>query len=283
MYHGINNIVWLASYPKSGNTWFRVFLQNLIEDTDEPARINMLDHSIIASDRELFNRYAGTNSSDLTQEEIRNLRPEVYKILAWETQDFIYIKVHDSWGLNSLNNPIFPEEVTKAVIYFIRNPLEISVSYAHHSNIQIEKSIERLNNPSFGLCMNPYKLYSQLQQMLLSWSEHVISWTVKSNLPVIIIRFEDMLKDTYNTFSKILHFVNLKYPEDRIYRAISNSKFEILQSQEKREGFREKTLQSKSFFRIGSADTWKTLLSKSDIEKIIKENYQLMEKYGYLL
>jgi hypothetical protein len=282
MQNDIKNIVWLASYPKSGNTWFRAFLQNVIEDSEKPVSINMLNNTFIASDIDLFNSYVGTNSSDLTIDEIRNLRPEVYKIVARESTELLYIKVHDAWELNSLNNPIFPEEATKAVLYLIRNPLEISISFAHHSNISIEKSIERLNNPSAGLCMNPSKLFNQLRQKLLSWSEHVISWTEKSNLPTFVLRYEDMITDPFTSFANALRFIDIKYTDERILKAISHSKFEILQSQEKEGGFKEKTLHSKSFFRTGSVESWKNLLSEGEKQRIIKNNHYLMEKYGYL-
>lgn len=177
--------------------------------------------------------------------------------------------------------PIFPEEVTRAVIYFIRNPLEISISFAHHSEIPVEKSVERINNNSFGLCIDSDRLYSQLQQRLFSWSEHVRSWTELSNLPVYTIRYEDMLQDPFMAFSNALDFINVEFTEDQIQRAINHSRLEILQSQEDKEGFREKSIHTRSFFRSGSLDTWKSILSPGDIKSIIEKNQILMEKFGY--
>ncbi|HJX72016.1 MAG TPA: hypothetical protein VJ346_08695, partial [Bacteroidales bacterium] len=68
-------IVWLASYPKSGNTWFRIFLTNLLNHTNEPVDINNLYPSTIASSRSLFDEATGLESSDLTLDEIELLRP----------------------------------------------------------------------------------------------------------------------------------------------------------------------------------------------------------------
>ena len=75
-------IIWLASYPKSGNTWFRVFLSNLLSHSDKPADINNLYATPIASNRELFDEATGISSSELTLDEIDNLRPLVYEFYA---------------------------------------------------------------------------------------------------------------------------------------------------------------------------------------------------------
>src|SRR6056297_2434972 len=80
------NTIWLASYPKSGNTWFRVFLSNLFSETPEPADINSLHETPIASARQPFDEATGLPSSDLTFEEVDHLRPEVYRFQANETK-----------------------------------------------------------------------------------------------------------------------------------------------------------------------------------------------------
>ena len=75
----MNGIIWLASYPKSGNTWFRVFLTNLLRDADTPASINELESTPIASARGIFDNNIGFEASDLTADEIDRLRPELYR------------------------------------------------------------------------------------------------------------------------------------------------------------------------------------------------------------
>ncbi|NOZ51459.1 MAG: sulfotransferase domain-containing protein, partial [Chloroflexi bacterium] len=83
----MNGIIWLASYPKSGNTWMRVFLTNYLRDSDEPAEINNLDGGPIASARDIFDRVIGVESSDLTAEEIDRFRPAVYEQVAAESDE----------------------------------------------------------------------------------------------------------------------------------------------------------------------------------------------------
>ena len=116
----LKKIVWLASYPKSGNTWFRVFLSNLLNKNDQPADINNLYATPIASNRELFDEATGLASSDLTPEEIDNLRPGVYEYAARNSKEFLYQKVHDAWIETELGEPMFSKNVTHGVVYFIR-------------------------------------------------------------------------------------------------------------------------------------------------------------------
>ena len=81
----IKKIIWLASYPKSGNTWIRLFLDNIRSGSDQPADINHISVSRIASSRALFDQYAGINSSDLNDDEIERYRPQVYRLMAHDS------------------------------------------------------------------------------------------------------------------------------------------------------------------------------------------------------
>ncbi|KAB2870631.1 MAG: sulfotransferase domain-containing protein, partial [Bacteroidales bacterium] len=95
----LRKIVWLASYPKSGNTWFRVFLSNLLSESDQPADINNLYATPIASSRELFDEATGLSSAELTLDEIDILRPGVYSYAARNSKEILFQKVHDAWLL----------------------------------------------------------------------------------------------------------------------------------------------------------------------------------------
>lgn len=276
------NIIWLASYPKSGNTWFRIFLQNLFSDSEEPKNINHLQFAPIASSRLIFDKYLGVNSSDLTNDEIENLRPEVYRMISAQNESFVFLKTHDAWILNNNGNPLFPEEITRGVIYFIRNPLDIAVSFAFHDNNNFEKTISKMNDLRFGFCLNNSKLRNQIPQHLLSWSKHVISWVHRSNLPVYVMRYENMIEEPEETFSKALEFLNIEYTESKLSLALQNSSFEKLSKQEKEYGFIEKKICTKKFFRSGTRNNWRIHLKNSHIKQIIKFNRNIMKEFGYL-
>lgn len=275
-------IIWLASYPKSGNTWFRVFLNNLLSGTEAPANINQLDSSMSASDRIAFDQYLGINSSDLTFSEIDRYRPEVYRRIATDSDGYSFIKTHDIWRTNDNQDPIFPEDVTKGVLYFIRNPLDVVVSFAHHGNISISRSIHNLNNSEFGLCVKQSKLYNQIHQELGDWSNHVISWTKSSGLPVHVTRYEDIISNPTDEFTKCLDFIGLEYTQSKVELAASHSTFEKLQQQELKFGFREKELVSRSFFRKGAVNDWLTKLNQAQVNNLFINHGTKMREFGYL-
>jgi aryl sulfotransferase len=276
------NIVWLASYPKSGNTWFRVFLSNLFSDSRLPVNINDLTYTPISSNRHIIDSYLGIHSSELTVEEIDRLRPEVFRRFSDENEETAYVKTHEAWTLNSRGIPIFPEEITKGVLYIIRNPLDVTLSFSHHMGENINHIIDLLNNDLSMLCEGNDRINIQTQQILTSWSNHVTSWTENSKLPVHVIRYEDMLDHPLKTFKRAVNFLNLTYKESDIIRAIHNSSFETLKGMEASDGFRERGVHSEAFFRKGKSNDWETQLSEAQVRDIIENHRKIMEKFGYL-
>jgi len=276
------NIIWLASYPKSGNTWVRIFLSNLFSDSDLPVNINDLAETPISSNRMILDGYLGMHSSDMTAEEIDILRPEVFRRFSDEQEGTAYVKTHEAWTLNSQGHPIFPEEITQGVLYIIRNPLDVAISYSFHNDDTIDDTISTLNNDSTRLCERNDRLNFQTQQVLSSWSNHVRSWTEDSKLPVHIIRYEDMLDHPLETFKSAVLFCNLKYDESEIKNAIENSSFETLKAMEARDGFKERGIHSEAFFRKGKSNSWESELSLTQIKDILKHHNKIMMKYGYL-
>ncbi len=280
--NGPGNIYWLASYPKSGNTWFRVFLANLLNQNDRPADINNLSISLMASSRKIFDEVTGVPSSELTFNEILNLRPEVYKHLSAQAKELIYQKIHDAYITTGRGESLIPQEATKGVVYFIRNPLDVAVSFAYHSACSFDKMIQIMNDPGYSFCGNPQKMHNQLTQKLLTWSGHVKSWTEQSTLPVYIVKYEDMVTQTFETFKKALDTLGLDKPDEEIFRAIQHSNINELQKQEKEKGFSEKSSRSVSFFRKGKIGSWKDELNPQQANQIIHDHKEVMQQFGYL-
>ena len=276
------NIIWLASYPKSGNTWFRVFLSNLLSEDDKPVSINELQSTPIASSRVIFEEYSGVTGSDLSQEEIDDLRPGVYREIAENADDLVFHKVHDAWKLNRKGEPLFPEDVTRAVIYFIRDPRDVAVSFAHHSSLEPNKMVKNMGQENFAFCEKPIKLYNQLKQDLSTWSGHVKSWVDRSGLPLLVLRYEDMKEDTFREFNRAVNFIGLTHSKEKIKLAIRNSEFARLKKMEEEEGFAEKPMKMGAFFRKGSSGSWRDVLSKEDIRQLKEDHGEVMERFGYL-
>ena len=276
------NIIWLASYPKSGNTWFRVFLTNLLSTSDTPANINDLAETSISSSRKNFDDYTGLSSADLTFEEIDKLRPDVYRMQSKESEELLFKKVHDRFYFVDENQPLFPSEISKGVVYLIRNPLDVLVSFAYHSAKPVDKMIKSFNNPDYAFCQRDDMLMNQLRQLLGSWSDHVGSWTEQDFIPIHVLRYEDMINETEKSFKKAIRFIGIEKTDKEIREAIQKSDFNVLSKQEKESGFKEKMIKSKSFFRKGEIGDWKNHLDEKMKNEIIQRHQGIMKKFGYL-
>jgi len=214
------------------------------------------------------------------------MAPQVFADLGVKFKDErLFIKIHDAYVVNSDQQPIVPTGVTLCALYFIRNPLDIAGSFANHNGVTIDEAIKLMNDPQGSLAKQPGNLNinSQFRQLMLTWSEHVKSWT--NNLPfeVMIIRYEDMLEHSLSTFSKAMVFMGFNADKGQIQKAISESSFERLKEQEKNKGFLEKNHKSKLFFRNGTSGNWINELTPKQTEAIIKYNGEIMEKYNYTL
>ncbi|MDD5698154.1 MAG: sulfotransferase domain-containing protein [Victivallaceae bacterium] len=277
------NVIWLASYPKSGNTWFRIFLSNLLSDKAAEMNINALYSTPIASCRKMFEESLGIESSCFSNDEIDLMRPDFYRNISSETAagKKTYHKVHDAFTKNLNGEWILPPEITFCALYFLRNPLDIAVSAANHFGYTFDKAIENMNNPQFALADNSSTLPPQLRQILLGWSGHVLSW-INAPVRVLVIRYEDMKFDTFATFKKAVEFIGFDKTPAEIRAAISRSSFEVLQEQETRNGFKERSHKAKLFFRKGEVGDWRNHLNPAQVKKLLDCHSEVMELFGYL-
>lgn len=279
------NIIWLASYPKSGNTWLRIFLNNLLSEQDEPVDINALyETGTIASARNIFDEFTGIDSAHLTLNEIDYYLPRVHLLRSRQLVEKEFVKIHNAFTKNIAGEWIIPLKATYRVIYLIRNPLDVCVSFAYHSgHNDFDKTIQQMANSNMMLAKSKRWQNNQLHQYMGSWSDHVNSWI--KNLPkekILIIRYEDMKLHTLSTFVKIVHFAKLKYTIAEIKDAIEKSKIKRLQAIEEENGFKEKIYSCSRFFRKGVIDSWREELSERQVNLVIQHHKALMEKFDYL-
>jgi len=276
-----SGIYWLASYPKSGNTWLRALLTNYLRNAEEPADINDLDFSGCGFMSKDFDEQLGIDSGDLTPRQINIYRPRVYEQIAAETTAPLFLKVHDAFELNAEGHPIFPRRATAGAIYLIRNPLDVAVSYAHHSNKSTDTVIHLMRDDD-AMLGGTETAAGQLPQKVKSWSSHVCSWADAPGLNVRVIRYEDMITKTADVFAEIVRFAGLEVDESRVRKSVEFSRFEGLQAQEAAQGFREKQPTAASFFRCGRSGTWRGVLSDRQVRRIIDHHGMVMRRFGYL-
>jgi aryl sulfotransferase len=275
-------IFWLASYPKSGNTWFRVFLANLLNMTEKPVDINCLHTGMIASAREWMENALGFESAHLSHDELDALRPYVYEWYSREIEEVGYHKIHDAYTYLENQRPMIPAEGCLGTLYFIRNPLDISISFANHLNCCIDEAIESMGNPKFAFCKGKSRQHIQLRQWLLSWSMHVKSWVEAKDINVLVLRYEDMKLNSQETFSRAVQFLQLDKTPEAIEQALENAKIEKLQQWEEELGFSEKPIKTKRFFRKGIVGDWQTTLTQSQVQRIVHDHADMMRAFGYL-
>jgi hypothetical protein len=276
-------IIWLASYPKSGNTWMRILLTNYLRNATEPADINKLGGGPIASERIWFDEWVGVEASALDDATIERLRPDVYRCMAREEKEGLFMKVHDAWKHTDRGEGLFPVDVTAGVVYIIRNPLDMAASCANHWGLSIEKAVERLCDPDYTLSRSLGGLSDQLCQYLGSWSSHAMSWLDDSGLPVHLVRYEDLKRDPQTFFGQIVHFCGLTCDAERVNRAVAFSDFSELQRQENDKGFNERSPKAPGlFFRRGQVGSWREELPTHLVQRLINVHGETMRRFGYL-
>lgn len=277
-------ICWLASYPKSGNTWTRILLSKLLRD-DQKDEVDDLSIDLagsIASNRVRFDELTGLSSSDMTDDEIDLLRPDANRAIASDAEKLVYTKVHDAYHDSGNGEAIFPDDCSFGAIYIVRNPLDVAVSYAYHQGHQdFAKVVEQMNNSTHVMAGGAK---SQLRQKTMGWTGHYRSWHNQTKIPVLTIRYEDMIIDTAACLARMAAFIGLNKHNlsEQIASAVAQSRFDKLREQEEISGFRERPEKATKFFRSGRVGEGTERLNADLLQKMVEANRQLMQELGYI-
>jgi hypothetical protein len=270
-------IIWLASYPKSGNTWMRVFLHNLLRNPNEPTAINKINQFCIGEvDAALYHKFDSRPLSTLTAREVMALRSKVHELLTTVSPDSVFVKTHNILG-EVEGQPLINLECTAGAIYLLRNPLDVAISYTHHFGVTIDEAIAHLNFAGAGTPTTDLAA----RQYYGTWSMHVAGWTQVPFPARHVVRYEDMFDKPLETFTGVARFLGLDPPPARVQRAIAHSSFEQLQSQEDEIGFVERSQHSR-FFRSGRIGQWREELSEDQIKQVVSDHREQMARFGYV-
>lgn len=274
----MSSIAWLASYPKSGNTWVRAFLQNYISDSHEPADINALDRYFADESKPYwYSAHTDRPLTDLELGDICELREKVHIDIAASRQGTVIVKTHNLLSEYD-GHPLHNMSVTAGAVYIVRNPLDVVLSLADHYGITIDDAIEFLNEENMGTPTDEANVAS----VLGSWTRHVATWTHDQSGNLRIIRYEDLLDKPGKTFGGIASFLGLGKDPVKIKQAIRFSSFDTLRRQESKSGFVERSPNSKRFFRSGKQNQWRTHLTRQQAETVIEANREQMRRFKYL-
>jgi hypothetical protein len=271
-------IIWLASYPKSGNTWLRAFLHNFLRAPDRSYDINRLtDLTAGESMLDLYRAQDPALDQHYTDERVRELRPLVHRAITRSSPDTVLIKTHNAL-VEEDGHPLISLDLTAGAIYVVRNPLDVAISFSHHNRTTIDNMIDFMGAKSAATVSNEKNVY----EVYDSWSGHVASWTATPSPTLHVMRYEDMLANPQKSFAAVVKFLGIEAPRQRIEKAIRLSSFTVLKEQERRQGFRERPSAMESFFREGKAGQWKKTLTKEQIAAIVSAHREQMARFGYV-
>lgn len=272
-------IMWLASFPKSGNTWMRAFLANyLVEhDGDGPLPFKELV-KISRGDSNIKDiaRVSGSDPETLSLMETMRARAKyLAEVASRPTPTFL--KTHSA-NIETDGLAIIPAELTKCAIYIVRNPLDMVLSYADHMNLSLEEAVKALADTRNRIGMNK----KQVLQFMGHWSMHVRSWLGAEGFPAVILRYEDMLDDPEKSFTEVIKMIGAPLRPDKLAHAIEVTRFDSLSRLEKQDGFAERVDGQEKFFRKGTKGHWKDELPGEIVDQIIADHGKVMKFLKYI-
>jgi hypothetical protein len=273
----MGGLVWIASFPKSGNTWTRHFLHSLIRPANTPHDINTM-HNLTTGDSAAawYKGLLAKEAKECTEEEVAAVRPKALKRIADSADGLVFVKTHNCM-VSHHGTPMIEPSVTAGAIYIVRNPLDVAISYANHIGGTVDRAIQMMNTDSACVPSTEKNVY----QYYGSWRENVHSWTRTQARQLHVMRYEDMLDHPIETLGTLARFLRLTPSHRDLDAAIEASSFENLKEQEDREGFKEKPENAERFFRSGKSGEWREALNGTQIETIVEFNRAEMERFGY--
>ena len=279
---------YLASYPKSGNTWCRVFITELLRLAgDKPAEELNLNQDIetgaIASSRLWLDDQLGINSCDLSFSELDPLRGRAGASPWLFAEGERFHKVHDAFkSPDSRGRPVVSTTGCSGVVYILRHPEDVAVSLSHFFSWPLERCVDHLLDPNAALVPGERFGGRQVRQHMGRWDQHVRSWIDQAQLPVLIMRYEDMLAKGSETFTELAAFLGLPSDAHLIGQALENTSMEKLKKlEEDVDGFAEKPAGCERFFRSGRTGEGAEQLSIEQRTRLAKGLAEAMKRFQY--
>ena len=271
-------IIWLASYPKSGNTWVKIFLNSILFSKDQ---IDINKNNI-----RLFPLRSDFNTLNVNIDNIKEFADNCLNAQNLINIDnkIKFFKTHNAlWKLGE--NAYTNEDNTLGVLHIVRDPRNVITSLKNHFNRKsYEEALFFLKDQKKSIGSRKTKDDGDLPTIISSWSNHYNSWK-KMKKNYLLIKYENLLKNPLEEFIRISEFIEkiskLNFQKQKIEEAVKNCSFEKLSEQEKKYGFIEANGNQKFFF-LGPKNNWKDLI-EPEIQKDIEISFKNeMIELGYL-
>jgi len=279
-------IVWIASYPKSGNTWVRSLLSAYLYSEDGIFNFDLLKK---------IDQFPSKKFFDFFLKDLNDIKKVSDHWIAAQDRlnlvndGTIFLKTHNALCTFE-NNHFTNRNNTKAAIYIVRDPRNVITSLCNHYDMDIEESFNFLTDRDISLVAR--KLHNDVITIIGDWSNNYQSWRKLKFAPILIIKYEDLIIDTKKIFLSILNFLknfmDIKIEENKILKTIESCNFDRLSKNEQIEGFAESAYSEKkgkklNFFYLGKKNNWKNLLNPKIEKKIRKTFEKQMKELGYIV
>ena len=278
-------IVWLASYPKSGNTLLRSILSSYFFSNDGEFRFENLYQ---ISQFPLLKHFTSINVNVNEDKAIFKNSINAQNFINKEKGKIKFFKTHSSFS--KINNYNFTDlHNTLGVIYVVRDPRNVVNSLAHHYNFSIDEAIDTMIDKKKFMSRTD----KNAEVFAGSWNFNYNSWkNLEQHKKYYLVKYEDLIKNKKSVILKVFEFLNslgMKFDIDmiKINKVIKTTEFEEMKTKEQKETFTEamideKTGKRKIFFNLGPKNDWRVNLDKKNKEKIEKAFCKEMKDLGYL-
>lgn len=275
--------LFVASYPKSGNTWVRLLFTFYVSgayDLNKLAR-----HSPHEVAYALWRQVGAlTGEADgKTREEIQRIRVDAHRRVHNDSRIWV-LKTHSVPGIPGMDPEIRLGHVDRAILV-VRDPRDVAVSYAHYTGKPVEEIVELLNSPMGGILDTAGDVV-QAPYVLTDWSMHYQLWKIAlecSERPHVTVRYEDLVQAPLATFTEILSKILTDEMIDltRVQEAVEATEFTRLQEHEREHGFIGAVGHS-PFFREGRVGQWRDELDGELVEALEAKHRRVMRELGYV-
>tara|TARA_X000000950_G_C13772450_1_gene601572 strand:+ start:191 stop:1039 length:849 start_codon:yes stop_codon:yes gene_type:complete len=280
-------IIWLASYPKSGNTWLRTLISSYYYSSDGFYKHELIKQIGQFPEKKYFESFEydpksviGTSNFWIKAQEKIN-----------RDKKLRFFKTHNVFGKIN-NNPFTSKENSIGCIYIVRDPRNVITSLSNHYELDYEKSLEWMTNHKKYIYDNRGENDYGNFQFISSWSNNYKSWKIQKDVPIKIIRYEDLLEKTYEVTKDIIRFINetskiqVKIDIKKLKNSVNSTLFVKLKKLEKNNGFSEAIFSKKKnkmipFFNLGPDNNWKNILNKSFADKLCNIFAEDLLELGY--
>ena len=279
-------IIWLASYPKSGNTWVRSIISSLLYTEDGIFNFKLLkkidQFPKKAYFKEFINNFNNFNEIKKNWIVVQDKINLDNKVKLFKTHPGKYTVENDNFT---------NEDNSCGVIYVVRDPRNVVKSISNHYSLSIEQSLKiMLSVKIIGNGKDIKEDHLGIYTLLGTWNDHYRSWT-RNKKNLLVIRYEDLISNTQIEIEKIIFFLkkytDFKTSDSKIKNILKTTSFESLKKMESEDLFIEGVLNKETkskvkFFNLGPKNKWKGEVNDNIIDSIEKNFEKEMLELNYL-